>query len=78
MGTFSKYHRYREAGEEANVVNTEKFGEPERSLFTSTKVFTLHHEISITDDSDKVVYSSQSYSSLCVTRPTSSTRPVYR
>ncbi|MBR3227175.1 MAG: hypothetical protein IKF68_01375 [Erysipelotrichaceae bacterium] len=60
MGTFSKYHRYREAGEEANVVNTERFGEPKRSLFTSTKVFTLHHEISITDDSDKVVYSSQS------------------
>lgn len=56
MGVFSKYHRYREAGEQANVNNVERFGEPEYSLFTSTKVLTLHHEISITDDRDQVVY----------------------
>ena len=56
MGVFSKYHRYREAGEQANVNNVERFGEPIRSLFTSTKVFTLHHKIDITDDREQVVY----------------------
>ncbi len=56
MGVFSKYHRYREAGEAANVYNTERFGEPVRSLFTSTKVFTLHHRIEITDGDGRPVY----------------------
>ncbi|MBQ4505820.1 MAG: LURP-one-related family protein [Firmicutes bacterium] len=56
MGTLSKIHRYREAGEEANRINVEAFGEPARSLFTSTKVFTLHHKIDITDAEEKVVY----------------------
>ena len=28
MGVFSKYHRFREAGEEANVNNVERFGNP--------------------------------------------------
>ena len=58
MGIFSKYHRYREAGEQANVVNVERFGEPARSLFTTTKVFTLHHHIDITDGSENIVYQS--------------------
>ena len=56
MGVFSKYHRYREAGEQANVNNVERFGEPCRSLFTSTKVLTLHHQIDITDENEQVVY----------------------
>ncbi|MBQ9009038.1 MAG: LURP-one-related family protein [Clostridia bacterium] len=56
MGVLSKYHRYREAGEQANVKNVERFGEPAYSLFTSTKVFTLHHDIDITDDREQVVY----------------------
>lgn len=56
MGVFSKYHRYRDAGEKANVNNVERFGEPVRSLFTSTKVFTLHHHIDITDADERVVY----------------------
>ena len=60
MGVFSKIHRYRESGEQANVNNVERFGEPEYSLFTSTKVLTLHHEISITDDRDQVVYQAKS------------------
>ena len=50
MATLSKVHRYREAGEEANVNNVERFGLPVRSLFTSTKVFTLHHKIDVTDE----------------------------
>lgn len=56
MGVFSKYHRFREAGESANVNNVERFGEPVRSLFTTTKVFSLHHHIDITDDNEKIVY----------------------
>ena len=60
MGVFSKYHRYREAGEQANVNNVERFGEPVRSLFTSTKVFTLHHKIDITNDREQVVYQASS------------------
>ncbi len=56
MGVFSKYHRFREAGEQANVNNVERFGEPVRSLFTTTKVFTIHHRMSITNDRGEVVY----------------------
>lgn len=56
MGVFSKYHRFHEAGEQANVNNTARFGEPARSLFTTTKVFTLHRHIDVTDGSEQVVY----------------------
>lgn len=56
MGVFSSVHRFREAGEDANVNNVERFGEPVRSLFTSTKVMTLHHRIEITDAGENVVY----------------------
>ena len=60
MGVFSKYHRYREAGEEANVNNVERFGQPHHSLFTSTKVLSLKHKIEITDDNENVLYHTQS------------------
>ena len=60
MATNSKFHRFREAGEAANENNVEKFGEPARSLFTSTKVFSIHHKTEITDDQDRVVYRAQS------------------
>jgi len=56
MGVFSKIHRFREAGEAANVNNIDRFGEPVRSLFTSSKVMTLHHRIEITDAWETVVY----------------------
>lgn len=59
MGVLSSIHRFREAGEQANVNNVERFGEPVHSLFTSTKVFTLHHKIDITDDKEQVVYQAQ-------------------
>ena len=59
MGVFSKFHRFREAGEQANVNNVEVFGEPHHSLFTSTKVFTIHHKIDITDEKEQVVYQAQ-------------------
>ena len=56
MGVFSKYHRFREAGEEANINNVQRFGEPAVSLFTTTKVFTLHHHIDITNSMEEVIY----------------------
>ncbi len=56
MGVFSKYHRFREAGEQANVNNVERFGEPVKSLFTTAKVLTLHKHIDITDDREQIVY----------------------
>ena len=56
MGVLSRYHRFREAGQAANVNNVARFGEPHHSLFTSTKVFTLHHHIDIVDDDERVVY----------------------
>jgi uncharacterized protein YxjI len=60
MGVFSKYFRYREAGEDPNVNNVERFGRPFRSLFTSTKVFTLHHRIVIVDELERVAYRAES------------------
>ena len=56
MGVFSQIHRFREAGEAANVNNVERFGQPVRSLFTSSKVISLHHRIEITDERENVVY----------------------
>ena len=60
MGVLSKVHRFREAGEAANVTNVERFGQPVHSLFTSTKVMTLHHRIEITDAEENVVYRAES------------------
>ena len=56
MGSESKYIRYRESGERANDYNIEEYGSPVRSLFTSTKILTLHHHIDITDEMGNVVY----------------------
>ena len=58
MGVFSKYLRFREAGEEANVNNVQEYGQPIRSFFTTSKVFTLHKKTDITDEQENVVYRS--------------------
>ncbi len=60
MGVFSKYHRFHEAGEQANVNNVERFGEPIKSLYTSSKVFSLHHRIEVVNDREEVVYRAES------------------
>ena len=60
MGVFSKYHRFREAGEAANVNNVARFGEPVRSLFTSTRIISLHHNITVTDEHETPVYYARS------------------
>ncbi len=59
MGVFSKVHRYREAGQEVNVNNADRFGTPAKSLFTTSKVFTLHKLIDITDGNENVIYHSR-------------------
>ena len=56
MGIFSRHHRYRDAGQRANVNNVEQFGIPHHSLFTSSKVVTLHHLIDIVDENENLVY----------------------
>ena len=60
MGTFSKYHRYHENGQDPNVNNVASFGHPARSLFTSTKLFSIRHHIDVTDNAGNVVYQAQS------------------
>ena len=60
MSVFSKHNRYREAGEPINFNNLERFGQPVRSLFTSTKVFSMHHHINITDEAEHIVYQARS------------------
>ena len=59
MGVFSNIHRFREAGEEANVNNVQEYGQPVRSLFTSSKVISLHKNTDITDEAGNVVYHSR-------------------
>lgn len=54
--SFSSVDRFREAGEEVNVNNVGVFGEPARSLFTRTRVMTLHHRIEICDGREEVIY----------------------
>ncbi len=60
MGVFSKFNRFHEAGEQANVNNVEQYGEPVKSLFTSSKVFSLHHRIEVVNDREEVVYRAES------------------
>ena len=59
MGVFSRYLRFREAGEEPNVNNVQEYGQPVRSLFTSSRVFSLHKDTEITDGQENVVYRSR-------------------
>ena len=60
MGSYSGIHRFHEQGTAANVNNVYAFGHPAYSLYTSTKVFSLHHRITITDDNGNIVYTSAS------------------
>ena len=60
MGVYSTLHRFREVGEAPNVNNVSEFGLPVCSLFTTKKVFTLHHHIDIMDSDDNIVYQSRS------------------
>ena len=59
MGVYSKVHRFHEAGEKANINNVERFGRPAYSLYTSTKVLTLHHHIDVMDENENVMYTAR-------------------
>ena len=48
--------RYSGPGEAADARNMEEHGAPVKSLYTSSKVFTLHHRIEITDEAGTVAY----------------------
>ena len=48
--------RYSGPGEAADIRNKETYGDPVKSLYTSSEVFTLHHRIEITDEAGNAVY----------------------
>lgn len=50
------HQRYTGPGEASDFRNVEIYGKPEKSLYTSSEVFTLHHRIEITDDAGNVAY----------------------
>ena len=50
------HQRYSEPGSKQDIRNAEQYGAPVKRLYTSSKVFTLHHRIEITDENEKVVY----------------------
>lgn len=50
------HQRYTEPGEAADVRNLEEYGEPAKTLYTSSEVFTLHHRIEVTDEAGSVAY----------------------
>ena len=52
--------RYHEAGKGTDTRTMQDYGIPARTLYTSTKFFTLHHHIDITDENENVIYTSQS------------------
>jgi len=60
MGLFDKLFNYRDAGEKPSVKNVQKFGEPVRSLFTSTGAFSLKQNTEITDDQGRLAYKASS------------------
>ncbi len=57
---FLKEQRYKKPGEALDVRTMAEYGEPAKTLYTSSKVFTLHHRIEITDGEENVVYRSES------------------
>lgn len=59
MGFWAKTHRFHEAGDRPNDYNVAEYGVPSHSLYTTSKVFSLHHRIDITDDREQVVYQAQ-------------------
>lgn len=60
MSKKSKHLRYTEAGEEMNEFNFEKYGKPLHTLYSSSKVMTIHKKMSIINEKDEVIYSSDS------------------
>ena len=62
MGTFSKFLRYRERGQEANTVNVERFGTPSHSLFISTNFWSFRQKTKIMEEDGSIAYRAKSRS----------------
>ncbi|MDO4805108.1 MAG: LURP-one-related family protein [Lachnospiraceae bacterium] len=60
MGIFSDINRFHEAGDSPNANNVARFGEPARSLFTTSKLVTLHKDISVMDNAENIIYRAES------------------
>ncbi|MBR2123066.1 MAG: LURP-one-related family protein [Lachnospiraceae bacterium] len=58
--SIARRQRYHASGEGSDIRNTEEYGTPVKSLYTSTKVFTLHHRIEVTDEAGETAYRSES------------------
>ncbi len=55
-----KRQRFHQNGTDVDQRNVENYGVPVRSLYTSTKVMSIHHKISVTDDAGALVYRADS------------------
>ncbi|MCH4014841.1 MAG: LURP-one-related family protein [Solobacterium sp.] len=53
-----KQQRYHERGSDVDERNRMDYGEPVKSLYTSKPLITLHEHIDITDQDDRVLYTS--------------------
>lgn len=51
-----RHAKYHKAGTVASKKMVADYGEPEKTLYTSTKVFSLHKAMTITDENENVVY----------------------
>ena len=60
MSIFSDIYRYREAGDQTNENTVAEFGQPKKSLFTSSKFWSLHHQIDVTNEEEQVMYQARS------------------
>lgn len=60
MGIFDGWNRFREQGQAPDSRNVRDFGVPARSLFTSSKIFSLRGEIDVMDNDGHVVYRAES------------------
>lgn len=60
MVNMARRQRYHASGDGVDDRNAEEYGTPVKSLFTSTKVFSLHHRIEVTDSMENTVYRAES------------------
>lgn len=52
--------RYHDASQNVDARTLSDYGTPEKTLYTSSKILSLHHHIDITDGNDNIVYTSRS------------------
>lgn len=60
MGFFSSFQKYHDAGKGPNEDYVERFGVPARSLYTSSKIASIHQQIDIMDGNEQIQYQSKS------------------